>query len=120
MNEVHEWGLWFSGKLKVIPKKRKTGLSVGQKGKQDEDFSIIPSVKQVMALLSHGISPYWEKILIPLLKKWWSDIKTCVSTGHEDATEDFGIYEFVSIPGKMESAQVIFMLYIDDKTSVSI
>lgn len=27
-------------------------------------------------------------------------------TGHEDATEDFGIYEFVSIPGKMESAQV--------------
>lgn len=32
-------------------------------------------------------------------------------TGHEDATEDFGIYEFVSIPGKMESAQVgIFIL----------
>ncbi|XP_074469956.1 HEPACAM family member 2 isoform X2 [Sebastes fasciatus] len=27
------------------------------------------------------------------------------SAGHEDATEDFGIYEFVSIPGKMESAQ---------------
>uniref|UniRef100_H3DK76 HEPACAM family member 2 n=1 Tax=Tetraodon nigroviridis TaxID=99883 RepID=H3DK76_TETNG len=26
-------------------------------------------------------------------------------SGHEDATEDFGIYEFVSIPGKMESAQ---------------
>jgi len=37
----------------------------------------------------------------------WSDIKTFVSTGHEDATEDFGIYEFVSVPGKMESAQVI-------------
>ncbi|KAG7245034.1 hypothetical protein INR49_023600 [Caranx melampygus] len=32
--------------------------------------------------------------------------ETCLSTGHEDATEDFGIYEFVSIPGKMESAQV--------------
>lgn len=30
----------------------------------------------------------------------------CPPTGHEDATEDFGIYEFVSIPGKMESAQV--------------
>lgn len=30
----------------------------------------------------------------------------CAPTGHEDATEDFGIYEFVSIPGKMESAQV--------------
>ncbi|MED6236676.1 hypothetical protein ILYODFUR_022885 [Ilyodon furcidens] len=26
-------------------------------------------------------------------------------TGHEDAKEDFGIYEFVSIPGKMESTQ---------------
>ncbi|KAB5530831.1 hypothetical protein PHYPO_G00133870 [Pangasianodon hypophthalmus] len=25
--------------------------------------------------------------------------------GHEDATEDFGIYEFVSIPGRMESRQ---------------
>ena len=31
---------------------------------------------------------------------------SCLPTGHEDATEDFGIYEFVSIPGKMESAQV--------------
>lgn len=30
-------------------------------------------------------------------------------SGHEDATEDFGIYEFVSIPGKMESAQVFYM-----------
>ncbi|KAJ3609369.1 hypothetical protein NHX12_023892 [Muraenolepis orangiensis] len=26
-------------------------------------------------------------------------------SGHEDATEDFGIYEFVSIPGNMESTQ---------------
>ncbi|KAG7458197.1 hypothetical protein MATL_G00235530 [Megalops atlanticus] len=26
-------------------------------------------------------------------------------SGHEDATEDFGIYEFVSIPGKAESTQ---------------
>uniref|UniRef100_A0A3Q3XJ16 Ig-like domain-containing protein n=1 Tax=Mola mola TaxID=94237 RepID=A0A3Q3XJ16_MOLML len=33
------------------------------------------------------------------------DMTTHVSTGHEDATEDFGIYEFVSIPGKMESTQ---------------
>uniref|UniRef100_A0A3B5MTH0 HEPACAM family member 2 n=1 Tax=Xiphophorus couchianus TaxID=32473 RepID=A0A3B5MTH0_9TELE len=29
----------------------------------------------------------------------------CVCTGHEDAAEDFGIYEFVSIPGKMDSTQ---------------
>ncbi|CAL8296334.1 unnamed protein product [Lota lota] len=26
-------------------------------------------------------------------------------SGHEDATEDFGIYEFVAVPGKMESTQ---------------
>ncbi|KAF3833760.1 hypothetical protein F7725_024964 [Dissostichus mawsoni] len=32
--------------------------------------------------------------------------RTCSpKRGHEDATEDFGIYEFVSVPGKMESAQ---------------
>lgn len=36
----------------------------------------------------------------------WVTDKSVASTGHEDATEDFGIYEFVSIPGKMESAQV--------------
>ncbi|RXN26505.1 HEPACAM family member 2-like protein [Labeo rohita] len=28
-----------------------------------------------------------------------------LDTGHEDATEDFGIYEFVSVPGKMDSTQ---------------
>lgn len=29
-----------------------------------------------------------------------------ISSGHEDATEDFGIYEFVSLPGNMESTLV--------------
>ncbi len=29
-----------------------------------------------------------------------------IFAGHEDATEDFGIYEFVSVPGKMDSTQV--------------
>uniref|UniRef100_A0A4W4H524 Ig-like domain-containing protein n=1 Tax=Electrophorus electricus TaxID=8005 RepID=A0A4W4H524_ELEEL len=33
------------------------------------------------------------------------DQKGLHRSGHEDATEDFGIYEFVTIPGKMESAQ---------------
>lgn len=36
-----------------------------------------------------------------------AEFKLSPSTGHEDATEDFGIYEFVSIPGKMESTQVL-------------
>lgn len=39
-------------------------------------------------------------------------MRTYESTGHEDATEDFGIYEFVSIPGKMESTQVFITLCI--------
>ncbi|XP_051928177.1 HEPACAM family member 2 isoform X1 [Hippocampus zosterae] len=34
-----------------------------------------------------------------------SDQKRPHRSGHEDASEDFGIYEFVSMPGKMESAQ---------------
>lgn len=29
-----------------------------------------------------------------------------IFAGHEDATEDFGIYEFVSVPEKMDSTQV--------------
>lgn len=49
--------------------------------------------------------------LFPTLVLLWNidilaEFKLSPPTGHEDATEDFGIYEFVSIPGKMESTQV--------------
>lgn len=55
----------------------------------------------------------WFSGKLKVNSRYWSDIEARVSTGHMDATEDFGIYEFVSIPGKMESAQVFLMLYFN-------
>ncbi|KAM7373052.1 hypothetical protein PAMP_007935 [Pampus punctatissimus] len=46
-----------------------------------------------------------KRVLMSLYKRPLSEQKRPHRSGHEDATEDFGIYEFVSIPGKMESAQ---------------
>ncbi|XP_029369875.1 HEPACAM family member 2 [Echeneis naucrates] len=46
-----------------------------------------------------------KRVLMSIYNRPLSEQKKPRS-GHEDATEDFGIYEFVSIPGKMESAQV--------------
>ncbi|XP_034560552.1 HEPACAM family member 2 [Notolabrus celidotus] len=46
-----------------------------------------------------------KRVLINIYKRPLSEQKRPHRSGHEDATEDFGIYEFVSIPGKMESAQ---------------
>ncbi|XP_061738556.1 HEPACAM family member 2 isoform X2 [Nerophis ophidion] len=46
-----------------------------------------------------------KRVLMSIYKRPLSDQKRPHRSGHEDATEDFGIYEFVSIPGKMDSAQ---------------
>ncbi|XP_056876939.1 HEPACAM family member 2 [Takifugu flavidus] len=46
-----------------------------------------------------------KRVLMSIYNRPLSDHKRPHRSGHEDATEDFGIYEFVSIPGKMESAQ---------------
>nr|XP_046274363.1 HEPACAM family member 2 isoform X2 [Scatophagus argus] len=46
-----------------------------------------------------------KRVLMSIYKRPLSEQKRPHRSGHEDATEDFGIYEFVSIPGKMESAQ---------------
>ncbi|KAM9383838.1 HEPACAM family member 2 [Pholidichthys leucotaenia] len=46
-----------------------------------------------------------KRVLMTIYKRPFSEQKRKPRSGHEDATEDFGIYEFVSIPGKMESAQ---------------
>ncbi|XP_054620616.1 HEPACAM family member 2 isoform X2 [Dunckerocampus dactyliophorus] len=46
-----------------------------------------------------------KRVLMRIYKRPLSDQKRPHRSGHEDATEDFGIYEFVSIPGKIESAQ---------------
>uniref|UniRef100_A0A3P8QWW4 Ig-like domain-containing protein n=1 Tax=Astatotilapia calliptera TaxID=8154 RepID=A0A3P8QWW4_ASTCA len=44
-------------------------------------------------------------VLMSIYNKPFSEQKRPHRSGHEDATEDFGIYEFVSIPGKTESTQ---------------
>ncbi|KAK2921194.1 HEPACAM family member 2 [Channa argus] len=46
-----------------------------------------------------------KRVLMSMYNRPLSEQKKPPRSGHEDATEDFGIYEFVSIPGKMESAQ---------------
>ncbi|XP_070702747.1 HEPACAM family member 2 [Pempheris klunzingeri] len=46
-----------------------------------------------------------KRVLMGIYNRPLSEQKRPHRSGHEDATEDFGIYEFVSIPGKMESAQ---------------
>ncbi|XP_069032703.1 HEPACAM family member 2 isoform X2 [Embiotoca jacksoni] len=46
-----------------------------------------------------------KRVLMSIYNRPFLEQKRPHRSGHEDATEDFGIYEFVSIPGKMESAQ---------------
>ncbi|KAM4630264.1 HEPACAM family member 2 [Polymixia lowei] len=46
-----------------------------------------------------------KKVLMSIYNRPLTEQKRPHRSGHEDATEDFGIYEFVSIPGKMESTQ---------------
>lgn len=46
-----------------------------------------------------------KRVLMNIYNRPFSEQKRPHRSGHEDATEDFGIYEFISIPGKMESAQ---------------
>ncbi|XP_039877370.1 HEPACAM family member 2 [Simochromis diagramma] len=46
-----------------------------------------------------------KRVLMSIYNKPFSEQKRPHRSGHEDATEDFGIYEFVSIPGKTESTQ---------------
>ncbi|XP_030003807.1 HEPACAM family member 2 isoform X2 [Sphaeramia orbicularis] len=46
-----------------------------------------------------------KRVLMSIYNRPLSEQKRPHRSGHEDATEDFGIYEFISIPGKMESAQ---------------
>ncbi|KAM6899705.1 HEPACAM family member 2 [Xenentodon cancila] len=47
-----------------------------------------------------------KSVLMDFYNRPFADQKRPHRSGHEDATEDFGIYEFVSIPGKLESTQV--------------
>ncbi|KAI4890232.1 hypothetical protein NFI96_001251 [Prochilodus magdalenae] len=44
-----------------------------------------------------------KRVLMKIYSRPLPEQKGLHRSGHEDATEDFGIYEFVSLPGKMES-----------------
>ncbi|XP_072532200.1 HEPACAM family member 2 isoform X2 [Salminus brasiliensis] len=44
-----------------------------------------------------------KRVLMKIYSRPMPEQKGLHRSGHEDATEDFGIYEFVSIPGKMDS-----------------
>ncbi|RVE66961.1 hypothetical protein OJAV_G00112480 [Oryzias javanicus] len=46
-----------------------------------------------------------KRVLMSIYNRPFSQQDRPHRSGHEDATEDFGIYEFVSIPGKMDSTQ---------------
>ncbi|KAL0961893.1 hypothetical protein UPYG_G00333040 [Umbra pygmaea] len=46
-----------------------------------------------------------KRVIMNIYKRPLTEQMRPQRSGHEDATEDFGIYEFVSIPGKMESRQ---------------
>ncbi|KAM4549841.1 HEPACAM family member 2 isoform 2-T2 [Fundulus diaphanus] len=46
-----------------------------------------------------------KRVLMSIYNRPFTEQKRPQRSGHEDATEDFGIYEFVSVPGKMESTQ---------------
>ncbi|XP_053190568.1 HEPACAM family member 2 [Scomber japonicus] len=46
-----------------------------------------------------------KRVLMSIYNRPLAEQKRPHRSGHEDASEDFGIYEFVSIPGKMESTQ---------------
>ncbi|XP_014849695.1 PREDICTED: HEPACAM family member 2 [Poecilia mexicana] len=46
-----------------------------------------------------------KRVLMNIYNRPFSEQKRPHRSGHEDAADDFGIYEFVSIPGKMDSTQ---------------
>ncbi|XP_011479128.2 HEPACAM family member 2 [Oryzias latipes] len=46
-----------------------------------------------------------KRVLMSIYNRPFSQQDRPHRSGHEDATEDFGIYEFVSLPGKMDSTQ---------------
>ncbi|KAM9494055.1 HEPACAM family member 2 [Clarias gariepinus] len=66
-------------------------------------FSLIIIVCMVIVLFKKSCHP--KKVFMKVYSRPIPEQKSLHRSGHEDATEDFGIYEFVSIPGKMESRQ---------------
>lgn len=59
----------------------------------------------VMALFFLRRACHPKRVLMNIYNRPLTEQKRPHRSGHEDATEDFGIYEFVSVPGIMESTQ---------------
>ncbi|XP_015231925.1 PREDICTED: HEPACAM family member 2 [Cyprinodon variegatus] len=89
-------------------------LGTGKEKYTDEGRSVSPLA--VIAVCSSFIIGFMllflfrrtchpKRVLMNFYNRPFTEQKRPHRSGHEDATEDFGIYEFVSIPGKMESTQ---------------
>ncbi|KAM8884246.1 HEPACAM family member 2 [Synchiropus picturatus] len=92
-------------------------LGTGKEKRTQENSAVSPTVIVVCSLFVIGVMVLLflrrtchpkralETVFMNIYKRPLSEGKLQHRSGHEDATEDFGIYEFVSVPGKMESAQ---------------
>ncbi|XP_062842143.1 HEPACAM family member 2 [Trichomycterus rosablanca] len=66
-------------------------------------LSLLIIVCMLIVLFRKSCHP--QKVLMKIYSRPIPEQKGLHPSGHEDATEDFGIYEFVSIPGRAESIQ---------------
>ncbi|XP_067112074.1 HEPACAM family member 2 [Osmerus mordax] len=91
-----------------------TGMEIGNMKHSQESSTTSPMAVAVlvcslsiiiacmlMVFLRRTCHP--KRVLMNIYKRPLTEQKRPHSSGHEDATEDFGIYEFVSLPGNMES-----------------
>ncbi|XP_052388584.1 HEPACAM family member 2 [Carassius gibelio] len=65
--------------------------------------SVLIIVCMMFVLLRKSCHP--RRMIKTIFRRPVTEQRGLRRSGHEDATEDFGIYEFVSVPGKMESTQ---------------
>ncbi|XP_058610090.1 HEPACAM family member 2 [Onychostoma macrolepis] len=65
--------------------------------------SVIIIVCMMFVLLRKSCHP--RRMIKTIYRRPMTEQRGLHRSGHEDATEDFGIYEFVSVPGKMDSTQ---------------
>ncbi|CAM4631754.1 unnamed protein product [Leuciscus chuanchicus] len=66
-------------------------------------FSVVIIVCMMFVLLRKSCHP--KRMIKTIYKRPMTEQRGLHRSGHEDATEDFGIYEFVSVPEKMDSTQ---------------
>ncbi|XP_051728173.1 HEPACAM family member 2 [Ctenopharyngodon idella] len=66
-------------------------------------FSAIIIVCMMFVLLRKSCHP--KRMIKTIYRRPMTEQRGLHRSGHEDAAEDFGIYEFVSVPGKMDSTQ---------------